>query len=79
MARTASAPENFESAISELERIVREMESGELSLEHALERYQRGVGLLKFCQKTLSRAQERIRILEADTLQPLPSAGESSS
>ncbi|MBC9073944.1 exodeoxyribonuclease VII small subunit [Thauera sp. CAU 1555] len=79
MARAAPAPENFESAVSELEAIVRDMESGELPLEQALERYQRGVGLLKFCQKTLARAEDRIRILEADTLQPMAPADDSST
>ncbi|THF60600.1 exodeoxyribonuclease VII small subunit [Pseudothauera rhizosphaerae] len=77
MATTAPAPENFESAVTELEAIVREMESGDLPLERALECYQRGVGLLKFCQHMLAQAEDRVRILEGDALQPLPPEDEA--
>ncbi|THF62427.1 exodeoxyribonuclease VII small subunit [Pseudothauera nasutitermitis] len=76
MAKAPSAPRNFESAVAELEAIVREMEAGELPLESALERYQRGVGLLKFCQKTLEDAEGRVRMLEGDDTVPFePGAG----
>jgi len=68
MPKSASAPPSFEAAISELETIVQQMEAGSLTLEDALERYQRGVGLLKHCQSTLSAAEQRIRVLEGDTL-----------
>ncbi len=68
MAKTAPVPRSFESAVGELEAIVRDMEAGELSLENALDRYQRGVELLKFCQKTLEDAEGRIRLLEDGTL-----------
>ena len=46
MPKSASSPKSFEAAVSELEAIVQEMESGNLPLEDALERYQRGVGML---------------------------------
>lgn len=67
----APPPKSFEAAVSELESIVREMESGTISLEQALEQYQRGMGLLKFCQDTLANAEQRIRQLEGDQLKPL--------
>jgi exodeoxyribonuclease VII small subunit len=73
MAKAAPVPKSFESAVTELESIVRSMEAGELSLEQALEHYQRGVGLLKFCQQTLESADERIRMLEGERLVPLAS------
>lgn len=71
MTDTAGSPTSFESAISELEDIVQEMETGAIPLELALERYQRGVGLLKYCQKTLEAAEQRVRQLENDELVPL--------
>lgn len=70
MAKTASAPKSFEAAIAELETIVQEMETGDLPLEHALDRYQRGTGLLRYCQDTLHRAEQRVSQLENDALTP---------
>lgn len=72
MPKPASSPKSFEAAVAELESIVRDMESGQLNLEDALARYQRGIGLLKFCQETLSGAEQRIRQLEGDELTDLP-------
>lgn len=71
MAKQAKHPASFEDALAELEGIVQAMESEPLSLEVALERYQRGVALLKTCQDTLARAEERIRVLDGETLKPL--------
>jgi exodeoxyribonuclease VII small subunit len=79
MAKSAKAPASFEQALAELESIVQAMESDKLSLEASLERYQRGVTLLKFCQDTLNGAEQRVRMLEGDTLKPigeLPGAGQ---
>ncbi|QDF96374.1 exodeoxyribonuclease VII small subunit [Azoarcus sp. DD4] len=72
MPKPASSPKSFEAAVAELESIVQDMESGQLNLEDALARYQRGIGLLKFCQETLSGAEQRIRQLEGDELTDLP-------
>ena len=71
MAKTQTAPKTFESAIAELETIVQEMETGTISLELALERYQRGVLLLKHCQETLQAAEQRVHQLELGVLAPL--------
>jgi exodeoxyribonuclease VII small subunit len=71
MAKPAKPPASFEDTLAELEGIVQAMESEPLSLEIALERYQRGVALLKSCQDTLARAEERIRVLDGGALQPL--------
>jgi exodeoxyribonuclease VII small subunit len=79
MAKSAKAPASFEQALAELESIVQAMESDKLSLESSLERYQRGVTLLKFCQDTLNGAEQRVRMLEGGTLKPigeLPGAGQ---
>lgn len=66
---TTSTPKSFEAAVSELETIVQEMESGGLALDEALARYQRGVELLRHAQATLASAEQRIRVLEGETLQ----------
>lgn len=71
MAKTPAPPKSFESAIAELEAIVQELESGTISLEQALERYQRGASLVRHCQETLQSAEQRVRQLENGALAPL--------
>jgi len=66
MAKTAKPAKSFEHAIAQLEEIVSAMESSELPLEEALTHYQNGIGLLRYCQDTLSTAEARIEALEAD-------------
>jgi exodeoxyribonuclease VII small subunit len=75
MPRSATSPKSFEAAVSELEAIVQEMESGKLPLEDALARYQRGVGLLRYCQETLADAEQRVKILEGETLADFSGGG----
>jgi exodeoxyribonuclease VII small subunit len=59
-------PKNFESSLEELERIVRELEQGELTLEKSLELFEQGVKLSRDCQDRLSQAERRIEILMRD-------------
>jgi exodeoxyribonuclease VII small subunit len=54
---------DFETAITELESIVNQMEVGNLSLEASLNAYKRGAELLQFCQKLLTEAEQQVRIL----------------
>ena len=54
---------DFESASAELEAIVKQMEEGDLTLEKALELYERGVQLSRFCHAKLEGAERRIEIL----------------
>ncbi|MBA2603877.1 MAG: exodeoxyribonuclease VII small subunit [Acidobacteria bacterium] len=54
---------DFESASAELEAIVRKMEEGDLSLEQAMELYERGVQLSRFCHAQLEAAERRLEIL----------------
>lgn len=56
-------PLKFEEALAQVERLVEELESGELSLEDALERYERGVRRLAACRKLLDAAEKRVDIL----------------
>lgn len=64
MVKNSKSP-SFETAVSELESIVQEMENGQLPLDQALAAYQRGTLLLKQCQDLLSRAEQSIRVIEA--------------
>ncbi len=53
----------FKEASIELEQIVRALESGDLELEDSLERYSRGVELLKSLRARLSSAEQKVRVL----------------
>ena len=64
-AAASSQPESFEAASAELEKIVTNMETGQMSLEASLAAYQRGVELLQYCQNKLQNAQQQVRVLEA--------------
>ena len=66
---------DFESASAELEAIVKRMEEGDLTLEKALELYERGVQLSRFCHARLEEAERRLEILdERGELRPAPPA-----
>jgi exodeoxyribonuclease VII small subunit len=54
---------DFESAIAELEKIVKTLEEGDLALEKSLELYERGVQLSRFCHARIEEAEHRIEIL----------------
>ena len=64
---TNNNAQNFESSLEELERIVRELERGDLPLEKSLELFEQGVKLSRACQERLSQAERRIEILTRDS------------
>ena len=53
----------FGDALAQLEAIVHELESGDLELEDSLDRYQRGVELLRACRARLADAEARVTAL----------------
>jgi len=57
-----SAPD-FEKAIGQLEEIVARLESGDLTLEQALEQFERGVALARDCREALARAEQRVKVM----------------
>jgi len=59
-------PKTFESALSQLEKIVQELENPELPLEKALKVFEQGVQLSKFCSKKLDETENRVRLLMQD-------------
>ncbi len=64
MSKQEKKPENFESALAELESIVAKMEEGQLPLAESLDAYKRGAFLLQYCQAALKDAEQQIEILE---------------
>ena len=61
--KTSSPPPSFESAIAELETLVNQMESDKLPLAESLSAYKRGAELLQICQKSLTDAEQQVRVL----------------
>lgn len=53
----------FEKSLERLETIVREMESGELSLEKMMKHFEEGMGLVKVCSGRLNEVERKIEML----------------
>ena len=58
--------QTFEKALKKLEQIVQELESGDLPLEKAIDKFEEGVQLSKFCSHILDETEKRITILMQD-------------
>ena len=58
--------QTFESSLSSLEKIVRQLEQGDLSLEESLKLFEEGVKLSRECQERLNQAERRIEVLLKD-------------
>jgi exodeoxyribonuclease VII small subunit len=56
-------PKNFEEAIQELEKILAEIESGNVGLEESLSRYERGTFLIQHCRGVLAQAEKQIDVI----------------
>jgi exodeoxyribonuclease VII small subunit len=54
---------NFEKALSDLEKLVEDMEQGDLSLEESLKHFEKGIALTTECQKTLQKAELKVQEL----------------
>jgi len=54
---------DFEQSLTNLEQLVEQMESGELSLEKALETFENGIQLTRQCQTMLSEAEQKVQLL----------------
>src|SRR5437868_15504722 len=62
-AKPAGTELNFETAMDRLEKIVEQMESGQLPLEDLIVRYEEGMNLVKVCQERLASAEQKIEII----------------
>jgi exodeoxyribonuclease VII small subunit len=64
MARAKQTPpKSFEDALEELERILADIEGGQVPLEQSLVMYERGQFLIQHCRAVLSRAEKQIEVL----------------
>ena len=61
---------DFEASLKELEKIVRELESGDVNLDQSLKRFEQGIELYRKCRSTLETAEKKIKIL-SDSLKEL--------
>ncbi len=57
---------NLEKSLSSLEKIVDELESGELPLEKAMKKFEEGIKLTRSCQTALKQAEQKVEILMRD-------------
>ncbi|MDO6566161.1 exodeoxyribonuclease VII small subunit [Alteromonas sp. 1_MG-2023] len=75
MTKKTDSP-SFEETLTELDAIVNEMENGELPLNVALEKFERGIALSREGQKSLAQAEQKVKILlneqGENALHPLP-------
>jgi exodeoxyribonuclease VII small subunit len=70
MAENKDKLKDFEKSLQHLEKIVSNMESGELGLEESLEQFEKGINLAKNCQDTLANAELRVeQLIEKNGLQ----------
>ena len=64
----------FEDAMKRLEKIVAELEDGNLGLDESLKKYEEGVGLSQFCAKKLNEAQKKVQIVSRKSTGTLEAA-----
>ncbi|MGX7024153.1 exodeoxyribonuclease VII small subunit [Vagococcus hydrophili] len=64
--------QTFEASLEELENIVKQLETGEVPLEDALDQFQKGIALSKLCQETLTNAEETLTKIMSDDGQEVP-------
>lgn len=62
---------SFEDILSELEKIVQNLESGDLPLNESLEKFEKGVQLARQGQLQLEQAEQRIQILLNEDSEPI--------
>jgi exodeoxyribonuclease VII small subunit len=70
----AQSAESFEASLTELEKVVKELEAGDLPLERSLELFEKGMALSETCRKQLENAETRVEMLirKEGKIQPEP-------
>jgi exodeoxyribonuclease VII small subunit len=72
--KSQPTPKNFEEALTELEQILHDMESGTVPLEESLTKYERGNFLIQFCRGVLGNAEKQIELLSKNAQGELESS-----
>lgn len=75
MARSATKtsptePASYEQALAELDRLVAQMEDGQLPLDQLLDAYRRASELLQFCRGRLQAVEDQVKVLDEGVLKP---------
>lgn len=60
------AKKSFEQALRQLEKIIQELESGDLPLEKAMIKFEEGIQLTRFCSQRLDETERKIQVLLQD-------------
>ncbi len=63
----SSLPQDFETAIKQLETLVEKMESGQLPLEESLALYEKGIKLTRICKARLEHVEQQIQVLQSSS------------
>ena len=66
MAKKEQQNKTFEVALEELEGMVEQLETGELALEESLAAFEKGVGLVKYCNQKLAEVEKKVELLVKD-------------
>jgi exodeoxyribonuclease VII small subunit len=74
MEMSSEKPPSFEAGLDQLEKVVKELESGDLPLEKSIELFEKGMALSEQCRKQLEEAETRIEMLvkKEGRIQPEP-------
>ena len=75
MRKTSAAPltpepAHYEAALQELEKLVTQLEGGQMPLDKLLAGYQRGAQLIAYCRDKLTAVEQQIKVLEGAELKP---------
>ena len=65
---TSKEPASYEQALAELDRLVQQMEGGQLPLDQLLDGYRRGAELLAYCRGRLQAVEDQVKVLEEGAL-----------
>lgn len=55
---------DFETALTELENIVKKLESGNVGLNESIDLYEKGIGLSDICNDMLNNAKQRVEVIQ---------------
>jgi exodeoxyribonuclease VII small subunit len=66
MTKKDQSDKKFEVALEELEGVVEQLETGELPLEESLAIFEKGVGLVNYCNQKLTEVEKKIELLVKD-------------
>lgn len=61
----------FEKTVTELTTLIEQLEAGQLPLAHSLERFEKGIQLIRQCQQALHEAEQTVQRLTQQQLEPM--------